>query len=402
MLWCPINMRSLTDGMAIRPSVSLLLRSSVGFDDFYRFLLIDRVESRQTVVEHSIMMFRRLRGLLDLARLSPQTSVELFLLLLVAMKGSMEPTAAALEHPELILPTISAEAVDAALHLRSGLVSIALEFRHAAEQPGGLTLLPDLAIRHAGGVIFQEAHYELARGGLGDLFSGASPAELLSESRGGVHFTPRAIARTLAEEALRLSDVVNGRLLTILDAACGSGSFLYEAIRTLGRSGFAGPLRLIGRDVSRHAVTMARFVLNRAKLDWPNLQIVLDIQGGDSLRDDAPWQDADVVLMNPPFIRWRELTAEQHDDVQRILGASVRGQPDYSIAFIEKAVTLGRPGAVIASLLPASLLSNESAAAWRNSLMRRSWIPLICAFGDYGLFRHALVQVGALVMQISR
>jgi adenine-specific DNA-methyltransferase len=370
-------------------------------EDFYRFLLLDRVQSRQSVVEHSIMMFRRLRSLLDIASLPPKSAVELFLLELSAMNGGKEVTSGALAHPESLLPTISSDGANAALRLRDGLVSVAHEFQSTVGQLGSLKLMPDLAIRHAGGAIFQEAHYELARSGEADLFAGAAPANLLSVSRGGVHFTPPALARILAEEALRLLPSTTPASLTIFDAACGSGAFLYESIRTLGRSGFKGSLHLIGRDTSEFAVTMARFVLDRAKLDWPHLRIIVNIEHGNSLRDDAPWQAADVVLMNPPFIRWREMTAEQKDDVQQILGASIRGQPDYSTAFIEKAVTAGRPGIVIGSLLPASLLSNEGAAGWRDSLTERAVIPLICAFGDYGLFRHALVQVGALVMQVS-
>jgi len=368
-------------------------------DDFYRFLLLDRVQSRQTVVEHSIMMFRRIRGMLDVASLPPRSAVELFLLQLAAMNAGDELTAERLTHPDSILPTISPSGAEVARDLRDGLVSVAKEF--AAGQPVGLRLLPDLAIRHAGGAIFQEAHYELARSGEADLFAGAAPATLITLTRGGVHFTPPALARILAEETLRLSPASTGQSLTVFDAACGSGAFLYESIRTLGRVGFKGSIRLIGRDISEYAVTMARFVLDRAESDWPELRIDVDVAQGNSLHDDAPWRDADVVLMNPPFIRWREMTPEQQDDVQRILGTSIRGQPDYSTAFIEKAVTLVRPGTAIGSLLPASLLSNESAAAWRNSLSERTAIPLICAFGDYGLFRHALVQVGALVMQVS-
>jgi adenine-specific DNA-methyltransferase len=35
-------------------------------EDFYRFLLQDRIKTSQTVVEHAVTLFRRLRGLLDL------------------------------------------------------------------------------------------------------------------------------------------------------------------------------------------------------------------------------------------------------------------------------------------------------------------------------------------------
>ena len=132
--------------------------------------------------------------------------------------------------------------------------------------------LPDLAVRHAGSDIFQEAHFELLQTGQRDMLGYIGPAKAKDVTRGGVHFTPPALARSLVEQTLgQLKDLPGRKRLTIFDPACGSAAFLHEALRALERLGFEGQLTLIGYDVSEPAVAMAEFVLMHATRDWqPN------------------------------------------------------------------------------------------------------------------------------------
>jgi adenine-specific DNA-methyltransferase len=367
-------------------------------EEFYEYLLRDRVKNRQSVVDHTVTMFRRLRGLLDLRNLPQSVAVDLFLLELSALALPEDNIDRVIEEPSRLLPQISAEAMVVVAQLGRDLMDVGRDFASLYARSGSeLCFLPDLAVRHAGGAIFQEAHFDLVRGGQGDFFSGAAPVDV-QKTRGWVHFTSPALARIVAEQTLNAAAEL-GDTVTIFDPACGSAAFLYEAIRILGRNEYRGHVSVFGRDVSPYAIPMARFMLDRAKRDWPSLILEIDLKQSDSLDENEPWHAADVVLMNPPFTAWGNMTPRQREQTVATLGHFSGGKPDYCMAFIEKALTSGKPGVAVGSLLPASVLSLEGSAAWRKSLAERAEVPLICGFGDYGLFRYALIQVGAIVLR---
>ena len=147
---------------------------------------------------------------------------------------------------------------------------------------------PELAMRHASGAIFQEAHYELVSTLSPDLFEFVEPARS-KPKRGGVHFTPPLIARALAEQALaRLSNISARERITVADIACGSGAFLLEFLRALERVHYNGQVTIVGRDSSVIATDMARFVLGISANEWPGrARFTLDISVGDAFAGDA-------------------------------------------------------------------------------------------------------------------
>lgn len=378
-------------------SPEVLTRSSVEnrIQDFYRYLAADRVESSQRVVDHMMTIFRRVRSLVANANIDDSRSVETYLALLgraVERPRVLDQVSRSVGfvHPEgnYLLDSLSSSGVDALLKdLASGPPS--------ASQ---LTLVPNLAIRHAGNEIFQEAHFELLRVPTPDLFGYVGPAESNRVSRGGTHFTPPALARSIVEQALaELPDLANRDRLVILDPACGSGAFLHEAFRTLRRTDFRGELTVAGRDTSQPAISMATFVLNNARADWsPTGGCQIDIQQGDSLTATLPL--ADLVLMNPPFVAWPALKDEQRQQMRAVLGPRLEGRGDLSMAFVTRALEALVPGGVLGTLLPGSLLTLKAADKWRTDLLDRADLRFIASLGDYRLFAYAHVQVAAMVL----
>ena len=253
-------------------------------------------------------------------------------------------------------------------------------------------------MRHAGSEIFQEAHFELLRAPSLDLFSYVGPAEAKSVTRGSAHFTPAALARCIVEQTLlQLEDLACRKKLIVLDPACGSGSFLHEALRALRRLKFAGAIELVGRDISSAAVSMADFVIRHAAADWsPGRNIQIDIRVADSLAEPLP--HADVVLMNPPFMSWPSLDDLRRDQMRQVLGSRLRGRGDLSMAFVSHAVQCLTAGGALGVLLPSSLLTLQAAEHWRTDLLEKTDLRFLASLGDYGLFAHALVQVAAAVM----
>ena len=233
---------------------------------FYSYLATDRVESNKRVVGFMLNVYRTIRSLVANAHLDDETSIDAFLAFLShAMwrtqeikQQSMKTYVADSENDDLL-----------GLLPQDGLEALFDEIVDRKSSDLSLSLVPSLAIRHAGSDIFQDAHFELLRAPTADLFGRVGPAETRAVARGGAHFTPPALARTIVEQTLaQLSSLRRRRELVLLDPACGSGSFLHEALRALRRMEYEGRIVLAGRDTSKAAISMAKFVLTNAIADW--------------------------------------------------------------------------------------------------------------------------------------
>ncbi len=375
-------------------------RSSVdrGLDRFYAYLNGDRLRSNKTVVDHLLGFFRRIRALSHEAGVADIRATDLFATALAFLvdrdAASENPVSYGLaeDGPSLFdkLNAIGVAAAIAEIEQASGSLSL-------------LKLYPALAVRHAGGQLFQEAHFELLRGGPGfDLFGLIGAPEVKPASRGGTHFTPPALARSIVEQAFSaVSDLTKRKQLTIGDPACGSGAFLHEAYRALRRMDFHGHVTLVGSDVSGAAISMAQFVLSAATRDWqPQGGVELKLQVGDALGELGMPSKADVIVMNPPFIAFGAQTLEQREQLRRATDASA-ARGDYSMAFVIRALEAVKEGGVVGALFPSSLLSLRAASSWRERLLDLGTVKLLGSIGDFGLFTHAMVQVACAVIQRS-
>jgi adenine-specific DNA-methyltransferase len=364
-------------------------------ETFYDYLLVDSVKSRFDVVEHSIDVFRRIRSYVYENRLPDESSIHIFLYVIASMLSTMNQIA--YDDPTAIVRQFALDEAQLEPFQRRGkdtLVALVEQFRVPSEAPRALEMIPELLVRHAGGTVFQEAHFEIIRSSPTDLFSLPGRAEVKIDTRGGTHFTPPALARAIVEQSFW--NVQLGDSVTILDPSCGAGAFLHEVLRYLQRIQYKGRISLLGFDISENAVAIARFVLGQAIRDWPDVQLErLEIHARDSLGE--VWPDSDFILMNPPFISWGGLTRFQRDQVKEILGRRYVGRPDYSMAFIEKAISNLREGGVLGALLPASVLSTEASLRWRRHILEQAAPILLSVLGDYGIFRHAIVEVACAV-----
>src|SRR6202034_1483365 len=103
----------------------------------------------------------------------------------------------------------------------------------------------NLTIRHASGELFQAAHLAPAPPSLQLPFFGLPAVRVRPHSLKGIAYTPIGLARSLAEQAINGLASDPGSTLVILDPACGSGTFLIEAVAALARAGWNGSLRLV-------------------------------------------------------------------------------------------------------------------------------------------------------------
>jgi len=261
------------------------------------------------------------------------------------------------------------------------------------------TLPPDfdLVVRHAAGAVFQDAHLEAQfseqrwlQGFEGPAF--VDPRATPTET--GVYFTPSALARTLAEEALRTVQAVDNKTLVVFDPACGSGELLKECLRQMRHGVVGRRVRIIGWDKSPAAVDMARFVLAWESRAWLANEVEVEITLHDSLT--VPWPgNIDILVMNPPFKAWPLMQPQEQNAVSQILGASYR--PNLAMAFAHRALDVLAEDGVLAMIAPNSLLDSDSGSDTRRAMAEKLNPKLIARLGDQSYFSRALVDAGLYV-----
>jgi adenine-specific DNA-methyltransferase len=263
----------------------------------------------------------------------------------------------------------------------------------------GCTLHPTLLFRHAASRLYQEAHLEIEKSPQGYL-PGLEPIDepTGTSSPRDVRFTPQNLARALVQKTLETMQSQR-QSLTILDPACGSGIFLVEAIRELtANGGRSQRVKAVGYDVSDISQYTTRFCLEYAT---HNAIGPRDVQTEVTRRDslDGPWVNADIILMNPPFIPWERLSPEQRQKVNDELGDIAQQRPDIAMAFVSKAVRSLKPGGSLGCVLPASLLSSQTGLPWRRWLSEQGSLRLLACFEGYKYFPTSLVETAFLIYQ---
>ena len=129
----------------------------------------------------------------------------------------------------------------------------------------------------------------------------------------------------------------------VLDPACGSGNFLYLALKALRDvekqvrleaqelglqadiTMFTGPHNILGLEINEFAAELARVTVWIGDIQWcrqnnwqhsvnPILKPLDSIQNRDALLNEdgteAPWPKADVIVGNPPFLGDRKMIRE--------------------------------------------------------------------------------------------
>ena len=144
-----------------------------------------------------------------------------------------------------------------------------------------------------------------------------------------------------------------------LDPACGSGNFLYLALKCLkdvehhshlqaAELGLdreadlvTGPHNVLGIELNEYAAELARVTVWIGELQWrlahgyefktnPVLDTLEHIECRDALLaeggGEAPWPAADVVVGNPPFLGDRKMIRELGEDYTTLLRSTYEGR----------------------------------------------------------------------------
>jgi type II restriction/modification system DNA methylase subunit YeeA len=182
--------------------------------------------------------------------------------------------------------------------------------------------------------------------------------------------------RKLRPEAQALFDGFLERLRAyrVLDPACGSGNFLYLALKALKdvehRAGLeaealglqrklgieASPANVLGLELNPYAAELARLTVWIGELQWmlahgypvrrdPILQPLNHIECRDAVLDpdggEAAWPAVDAIIGNPPFLGGSKKRGELGDDyfaaLNRVYAERVPGGADLVCYWFDKA-----------------------------------------------------------------
>ncbi len=165
----------------------------------------------------------------------------------------------------------------------------------------------------------------------------------------------RSKANEIEREAAGLFSGFLDRLhaFRVLDPACGSGNFLYMALKCLKdiehtanieaeqlglerQIAVTGPHNLLGIEINEFASELAKVTVWIGELQWlrehghtinetPILQPLENIQTSDALLttngDPSIWPEATVIVSNPPFLgtkkQWKELGIEYAERLRK-------------------------------------------------------------------------------------
>jgi adenine-specific DNA-methyltransferase len=178
----------------------------------------------------------------------------------------------------------------------------------------------------------------------------------------GAFFTPGELTDFVAEWAVR------AKTDRILEPSCGEAAFLVSAGETLNRLGAtqleAGQLQGIEiyEDSARNAAALVA-----------DCGLEAQIWTGDFF-DAAPADLFDVLIGNPPYIRYQQFAGKERAKAQQIAlkqGVRLAGLASSWAAFVVHAASFLKPEGRLGLVLPAELLTVNYAAPVREFLMRR-------------------------------
>ena len=361
-------------------------------NDFYDYLKKQEINRQDSIIKFGIQVYRQIRSLLRDNSGGNSLNALLYLFACVADdntgKNNLRITDWSLsESTKQIVNCINDSYWDE-LHqmLINGL------------QTKGLKPNIDLLLRHASGSLFQEAHFEtLFPAYYQPTLSGFLPKideglGIKNKGQTSAHFTPTSVVRTIVEESIKNFVFIGKKEITVLDPACGSGEFLKEFARQVKLKGFTGIINIIGWDISRTAIDMAKFIINYEIKPYKD-SIYVKLEQKNALEEGKCWDiNADFVLMNPPFISIERMDSDLKENVYSILGELTKIRPNTAGAFLWNAVQCLNEGGVVGCVLPTSIFENESYIPLREEIKKIIDVKIVGRLGSHTLFSETLVD----------
>ena len=160
----------------------------------------------------------------------------------------------------------------------------------------------------------------------------------------------------------------------ILDPACGTGTFLIEALKHLEaqRAKTSDPFHIFGFDKNPKMLVLAELNLNHIE------NVIFEKELTDSLKNTQE-KKYDLIVTNPPF--GVNIDSESYDfgsyrTCQNKNGCDLKTQTS-EIVFIEKCLKLLKPKGTLAIVIPKSIVTNNNLQYARTALSSYGYIEAV-------------------------
>ncbi len=205
----------------------------------------------------------------------------------------------------------------------------------------------------------------------------------LKNEEAGHHYTPREVIRLMVDLLFTYSDELltePGKIVTMLDPACGTGGMLSVAEERLREFNADVDFRPFGQDFddSSYAIALSEQLMTGRR--------ELNIALGNSLTDEDAYtgRHFDFVLANPPYgVSWKQYASpiereHERDGFEGRYGAGLPSKSDGQLLFVQhmvakmQPVTEDAPGTRIAIVLNGSPLFSGAAGGGESEVRR--WV----------------------------
>ncbi|OBI41415.1 DNA methyltransferase [Mycobacterium kyorinense] len=236
---------------------------------------------------------------------------------------------------------------------------------------------------------------------------------LLPAPQYGEVFTRRWVAEVLLDLTGYTSDRDLGGLC-LVEPSCGSGAFLGPAVERLIVSAVAHQrdFHSLGAAVRAYDLQPEHVETNRdlcrALLTAAGVSTsVADelatmwVRHADFLLSDSGTRRADVVIGNPPYIRYDDLPANLAAEYRRRWPA-MRGRGDIYVGFIERSLHMLGPGGKVGFICADRWMRNQYGAGLRELVVRGHSVDHVWTMHDVDAFEEQVSAYPAITVLSKR
>ncbi len=184
-------------------------------------------------------------------------------------------------------------------------------------------------------------------------------ANLREKNRLGQYFTPAQICEFMVSLSSKGVDD------EVLEPSSGEGAFL----DALDKAGFRNVTGVeIDSEIASHPVFP---VESCSFISWDSDKLF------------------DLIIGNPPYIRWKDLEQEQKDELtnHRIFGSLVNSLSDYLLPFIALSIEKLKPNGELIFITPSFWLQTKHSSSIRDYLTSHGVITDLVDFGEAKIFK---------------
>lgn len=200
----------------------------------------------------------------------------------------------------------------------------------------------------------------------------------------GVVYTPKEMAKYIAEEMLRYGIVPLEREISILDPAVGTGELLIAMGHIV--SSYSKKIKIIGYEKDDQ---IGRETQKKLEHMFPKAIVEIRIKDFLEAIDQDEIGEYDYIIANPPYIRTQIMGSQYAQEISKKL--LLKGRIDIYYAFLVCIKKYLKPTGVAGFITSNKFMTNKAGNTVRNFMIQNYLIHHIIDLGDTKTFSAAVL-----------